>query len=452
MKVKELAIIILMIIILVILNVKVEATTGKINSETVRLRKEADTKSTIIEQLDKDAEVEIIEEENEWYKVKTKINGETLTGYISKKLVDVKEETTPTEITEPIKNEEIIPEPTTKTIETNVEIKENEQYELQQETDIKAIPSIISKTKTKISGNIKIIEIINEWCRIENDTEIGWVRKNTLKTSIQVKTESEEPETVQQPEEEQQPQTTTTQTETPKEEKTDKTQDVKAISKIGYVSADGLIVRKEPTTSSEEIDSLSKNDKLEIIGETNGWYQIKLNTKTGYVSAKYVSDTKIVETTSRSGSTIKSEEVTPMEVEISEPEEEESKTSTGKGNEVVEYAKKYLNYKYVAGGSSPETGFDCSGFTTYVFKHFGISLSRSSKAQIYNGVAVEKSDLQPGDIVVFNNNANTSIGHVGIYIGENKFIHAANSREGVVITSLASSYYSKRYVGARRVI
>ena len=125
-----------------------------------------------------------------------------------------------------------------------------------------------------------------------------------------------------------------------------------------------------------------------------------------------------------------------MEVETSEPEKEEAKTSTGKGNDVVEYAKTYLNCKYVSGGSSPETGFDCSGFTTYVFKHFGVSLSRSSKGQIYNGVAVEKSDL----------------GHVGIYIGENKFIHAANSREGVVITSLASSYYSKRYVGARRVI
>ena len=126
-------------------------------------------------------------------------------------------------------------------------------------------------------------------------------------------------------------------------------------------------------------------------------------------------------------------------------------TTTTEGTSVVEYAKQYLGCKYVAGGSSPESGFDCSGFTSYVYKHFGVTLSRSSKDQINNGVAVEKSNLQPGDIVVFNNSSNTSIGHVGIYIGGNNFIHAANPKEGVVITSLSSSYYQKRYVGARRV-
>ena len=66
-------------------------------------------------------------------------------------------------------------------------------------------------------------------------------------------------------------------------------------------------------------------------------------------------------------------------------------------------------------------------------------------------MAVSKDELQPGDIVVFNNSGNSAIGHVGIYIGGDSFIHAANPRQGVVITSLSSSYYSKRYVGARRV-
>ena len=92
MKVKELAIIILMTIILILLGTKVEATTGKINSETVRLRREPNTSSTIIEQLDKDLEVEIIEEEDSWYKIKAKVNGESVTGYVSKSLVDTKAE------------------------------------------------------------------------------------------------------------------------------------------------------------------------------------------------------------------------------------------------------------------------------------------------------------------------------------------------------------------------
>ena len=109
-----------------------------------------------------------------------------------------------------------------------------------------------------------------------------------------------------------------------------------------------------------------------------------------------------------------------------------------------EFAKKYLGYKYVAGGSSPSTGFDCSGFTQYVYKQCGVSLNRTSDAQASNGTAVSKSNLQPGDLVIFT-------GHVGIYIGNNKFIHAANPSKGVITTSLSDSYYTKTYKTARRI-
>ena len=477
MKVKELAIIILMMITLMLLGTKVEATTGKINSETVRLRKEPNTSSTIVEQLDKDLEVEIIEEEDSWYKIKTKVNGESITGYVSKKLVDTNDNndakteenvTTSDEATKaPIETEtkvdqtnpEIalyednvdIAEPTTTTVDTTNEIKENEQYSLSQETALKIVPLINSKARTKISGNVKVIEIINDWCRIENDTESGWVRKSSLQQIseeqpiVEEQTQTEQTTTEQQETPEVTEDTSTTNT---TEEKEETTSTVKEISKTGYVTAESLMVRKEASASSEDLDSLSKNDKVQITGQVDGWYQIKINGKTGYVSAKYISDTKVAETTSRSGSTIKEEKVTPMEVE----ETTSSTTSnSNKGTSVVEYAKNYLGCKYVSGGSSPSTGFDCSGFTSYVYKNFGVSLSRSSKGQINDGVAVSRSDLQPGDIVVFNNSGNTAIGHVGIYIGGDNFIHAANPSQGVTITSLSSSYYSKRYVGARRV-
>ena len=124
----------------------------------------------------------------------------------------------------------------------------------------------------------------------------------------------------------------------------------------------------------------------------------------------------------------------------------------GPDRAIAVFALQYLGMPYVYGGSSPQTGFDCSGFTTYVFRNFGVSLNRSSKDQIKNGTAVSKSNLQPGDIVIFKNQGKTAIGHVGIYIGSGNFIHAANKKEGVVITALSSSYYSQRYVGARRVI
>ena len=92
--------------------------------------------------------------------------------------------------------------------------------------------------------------------------------------------------------------------------------------------------------------------------------------------------------------------------------------------------------------------------STVPSKYFsGTNKFRStSSAQINNGVAVEKSDLQPGDLVIFNNDANTRIGHVGIYVGDGNFIHASNPSDGVKITTLLSGYYKQRYVGARRVI
>lgn len=466
MKRKNIAIIILMTTFFIILGTKVFATTGTINSETVKLRKQPDSK-TVLDLLDEGDEVEIIEHEEGWYKVKAKTELGNVTGYISEELVDVNGEMTsetqqengskiekspveqPVEITEnPVVEE---PQEATPTISTNIEIENVEKYEeynIEQEVSIKILPLINAREKAKISGNIKIVEKINDWSRIQSDTEIGWIRNNILEKSL---VKIEEPVQVEQPIEESEPETepeeTTTEQVPEETTQSENTDTATEINKTGYVSAEGLRVRKGPSTDTEEITSLSKNDQVEIIGQEGTWYKIKIDGEIGYISSKYISDTKLPETTSRSGSTLKDETSTKTE----EATKEET-TSGTTGAQVVEYAKQYLGYKYVSGGASPEAGFDCSGFTTYVYKHFGISLNRSSKDQIKNGVAVEKSDLQLGDIVLFNNDANTKIGHVGIYVGNGKFIHASNPSDGVKITTLESGYYAKRYVGARRVI
>ena len=458
---KNLTIIVLMTMFLLILSGKAEATTGKINTETARLREEPNTTSTILEQLNENDEVEILEEEDNWYKVKANVNGQKITGYVSAKLVDA-EKTTSTTVkdnTTDNKTTETTPEVTTNTepvkeepltdIDVSEDIKENKEYDLQQEAEVKILPIMSSNTKCKLSGKVKTVTILNDWCKIECDTSCGWIRTNVLKKLVKMEEDATETSAS----------TTNDTTSENSTNNSNNTTSVKELNKTGYVKVEGLTVRKGPSTSTEAINGLSKNDKVDIIGETDGWYQIKLKGEVGYVSAKYISDTKVTETTSRSGSTLKetaSEEKVTTEQENEEPEENEeeaNESTTGiSGAEVVEYAKQYLGCKYVAGGASPTTGFDCSGFTTYVYKHFGISLNRSSRDQIKNGVAVSKNNLQPGDILIFNGSSNTSIGHVGIYVGGNDFIHAANSREGVIITSLSSSYYQKRYVGARRVI
>lgn len=118
---------------------------------------------------------------------------------------------------------------------------------------------------------------------------------------------------------------------------------------------------------------------------------------------------------------------------------------------ILETANKLKGVKYQYAGNSPSTGFDCSGFTTYVFGEHGISLPRSSSDMYAQGKEVKRTELAPGDLVFFNTSGN-KISHVGIYVGDNQFIHSSTS-DGVIITDLNDPYYwSKRYVGAKRIL
>jgi cell wall-associated NlpC family hydrolase len=115
------------------------------------------------------------------------------------------------------------------------------------------------------------------------------------------------------------------------------------------------------------------------------------------------------------------------------------------GDKVVKYAKHFLGVRYVYGGSSPRSGFDCSGFVRYVYGHFGVRLSHSSYAQFGSGFRVRRGGLKPGDLVFFH-----GLGHVGIYVGHNTFIHAPHTGSRVRIESLGG-WYSSRLDGARRL-
>ena len=121
------------------------------------------------------------------------------------------------------------------------------------------------------------------------------------------------------------------------------------------------------------------------------------------------------------------------------------------GTRLVEDAAQYLGTPYRYGGSSPG-GFDCSGFTSYIFGRAGISLPRTAAGQYSVGTAVAQSDLQPGDLVFFAGGG-SGIDHVGIYAGNGQMIHSSSPRSGgVIYTPLSSSYYANSYVGARRVL
>ncbi len=131
-------------------------------------------------------------------------------------------------------------------------------------------------------------------------------------------------------------------------------------------------------------------------------------------------------------------------------------SSRGKGRtksaKIISLAKKKLGRRYVWGATGAKNTFDCSGFTTYIYKKNGITLPRRAIAQSKYGKRVSRNNLRKGDLIFFDTSKRRRgyVNHVGIYLGNGKFIHASSAKKKVVITSLHKSFYSQRYRGARR--
>ena len=123
----------------------------------------------------------------------------------------------------------------------------------------------------------------------------------------------------------------------------------------------------------------------------------------------------------------------------------------GVERDIVDFAKRFLGVGYVYGGSS-EKGFDCSGFTSYVYKNFGVNLPRTAAGQSTAGTAVGKNDLQVGDLVLFKTLGSSKVNHAGIYIGDGNFIHSSSGSGEVRIDSLSSNYYTSHYATSRHVL
>ncbi len=466
-KIKLIIISVIIYIGLILINTQVYAATeGKTKNDSTRIRQKASTSSETVVSISKNKKVEILGEEGEWYKVKYKSNGLEYEGYIRNDLLSVaKKEETKTEE----KKEETV-EKSTKVEENvdntsqKVEIKEGNTIKVSRKIEIRILPLINSSKVENISKNsdVTISEILGNWCYVESDKQSGWVIKTNLENNIANNEPEAEPKTEEKKEEK---------TETKKEEKKEETKKEESKTtqtKKMYISSKTVNLRREANTTSEIMDQLLRNTEVTVIEKVdNTWSKVKIGNLTGYISTEYLSNKKVEEVSSRSLENDRTPEIEPKDQKEEKKEEKDAKAENKKeekkeskiknkteskkednnsvtGAKVVEYAKKYLGHKYVYGTAGPDT-FDCSGFTSYVYKHFGYSLSRTSGGQRSNGKEVKKANLKAGDLVCFS-------GHVGIYIGGNNFIHAANPKKGIIITSLSNSYYKKTYITARRII
>ncbi len=125
---------------------------------------------------------------------------------------------------------------------------------------------------------------------------------------------------------------------------------------------------------------------------------------------------------------------------------------TDRAQELVFHALGFIDVKYKYGGKSPDTGWDCSGYVHHVFKEaVGVMLPRNAVSMSAQGEPVRRGELQPGDLVFFNT-LKRAFSHVGIYLGNNRFIHAPATGKSVQISNMASDYWARRYNGGRRIV
>lgn len=421
----------IILIIAIVLCIKSFATTtnGIITEITVNMREKPSTNSKVIMYVTQDDKVEVLEKTGDWYKIKYK----NKTGYVSAEFVKVDKDVKNTNQEQNKIDSEKPVEEVTETIEAKLQIAKD--------TAVRIVPNITSSVIYTASSDIiiEVLEQMNGWSYIKVSNLYGWVRTEQI---VEV---TNAPTTVI------------------KENKTE----IK--NEIAYVKYDNTNLRKEPSTDAAIVEKLKMNTEVTIIENVDAiWYKVKVKENTGYISKdlltkekqkeNQVEETQNNTTTSRDGGTTQREEPTVSGSTTEKKEEPKKDTNitnnSSKENEIVAYAKQYLGYAYVYGGSSPKTGFDCSGFTSYVYKHFGYNLSRSSVGQASNGTKVSKEELKPGDLVIYKNTSLTKIGHVGIYIGDNKMIHASEPGVGVTITDIDSKAhkYPQRFVMGRRII
>ena len=214
------------------------------------------------------------------------------------------------------------------------------------------------------------------------------------------------------------------------------------------VLADRLNVREEQSADSRRIGYIDNGENVKVVEDCGDWLKVQYtDSKQGYVSAEYVSVheefvyAKSIEEERREEAERQALAARAQEAEQSTPEvignitfptnqytsNEELRTA------IVDYAMQYLGNKYVHGGRSLAGGTDCSGFTSYIYKDFGYSLSRTPGGQYStNGRSVSYDEIQPGDIICYGKSKCT---HVGLYIGDGQIIHSANSRKGVIISA-----------------
>ena len=196
-----------------------------------------------------------------------------------------------------------------------------------------------------------------------------------------------------------------------------------------------------PFDGSKSLDPVDPGQTFTVLGQKPGWLEVQLPSGPGWLSTDLLKFTPApVPVVAK---------VAPKA--LPKTTDDVIKEIAGSSNQLLKKALTYRGVRYRWGGTSRSSGVDCSGFTSSVFKSQGILLPRTAIEQSHVGKGVAKSDLKPGDLIFFRTGRSYRVNHVGIYVGEEKFIHAATGAGHVMVSSLGDKYYERCYATARRV-
>ncbi len=470
------------------INTSLAVNTAKVVVETANLRETADSDSKILDLVNKGESVEILEKSGEWYKVKYK----NITGYLRNDLLQLNKSTqdsianTNTASTNTVNesktenltdmntentNSSVVTNTSNDNTAQNAAETSNVKYKAKEDLKLKVIPLIHALELSDVAKGteLEVEDVMNYWAYVSVQDKKGWVvleklekvENNTQTTNQDDKNASEQKTS----DEKQQIQSDVKDNSAQSDSKQNSTSTEKQISKTMYVNSQTVNMRKNADKNSELVIQLVINTKVEVVAEKDGWSKVNVNGKQGYILSTLLSSKKQetsrgseqsrtatassnnsnnISTTNSNKNANASSSATNQSVSTQNSQNNvKPSTGTASGAGVVEYAKQFIGVKYVYGGSSPSTGFDCSGFTSYVYKHFGITLPRTSGGQSGVGTAVSRANLQAGDLVIYS-------GHVAIYVGGGNVIHAPRPGKSVSIVPL--DYAGRGFSGGRRVI
>ena len=246
----------------------------------------------------------------------------------------------------------------------------------------------------------------NGWSKVDYNGQTGYIKSEYLTTTKPQVTESN-------------------QTSSSSNTSSSKS-DIEEVKETVYATA-GVNIRAKASADADKIGTLAAGGSITRTGKTSsGWSRVDYNGQTGYIKSDYLTTTKPTVTSNTTASSTSS--------------------SSSLGQQIADFAVQYVGYPYVYGGNSLTNGVDCSGFTQQVYLHFGYSIPRRASIQATVGTSVAISDLQPGDLVFYGDSE--GVGHVVIYIGNGKVVHASTPSKGIIISDL----YYRTPMCAKRII